>query len=198
MGTRDEQLLMQENITESYEILKGLRDSVYSPSIVEVVDEKIVIAAGAYTAGDVVSNAVSGGTPAATPWRFENVVKELGGAGRIIDALILAETTAIASVFSLFIHNDVPTCELDDADANTAFLKADRGIAVVRIDFTACDDVGTGMSESTATPSTYGKLPKVFVCRPDSRDLWGVLAIQNAVDLADNTTLTIKLWIERY
>ena len=178
------------------EIADILRDKLWTPSMVERFDEKVVLANGAYEAGDVVSENISIAT-GAKPWIFRDVVRKAGGAGIIHDALILAQTTAIASVFSLFLHKGRPTCELGDGVANTAFLLADRGIAVVRIDLTACDDVGTGMSESTATPSTYGKLPKAFVCATGSRDLQGVLAIHNAVDLADTTILRIILMIEQ-
>jgi len=172
---------------------KLLEERLLPTSLIEVADEKIVVCSGAYDAGDVVSES----TTAGTPWLFRNVVRENGGAGRIHDALVLAQTTAIASVFSMFLHKARPTCALNDDAANTAFILADKDIAVVRIDFTACDDVGTGMSESTATPSTYGKLPKTFVCNPHSRDLYGVMAIHNAVDLADNTILRVILWIEQ-
>jgi len=178
------------------EILDVLKDKLWTPSLVDVWDEKIVLANGAYTAGDVVSENVDAAN-GAQHWTFRNVVRKPGGSGIIHDALILAQTTAIASVFSMFLHKDIPTCELGDGVTNTAFLLADRGIAVVRIDFTACDDVGTGMSESTATPSTYGKLPKAFVCKTGSKDLYGVLAIHNAVDLADTTVLRVALLVEQ-
>jgi len=178
------------------EILNVLRDKLWVPSLVEVADEKVVLANGAYEAGDVVSENVTIAA-GATPWIFRNMVRKPGGAGIIHDALILAQTTAIASVFSLFLHKATPTCELGDGVPNTAFIIGDIGIAVVRIDFIACDDVGTGMSESTATPSTYGKLPKAFVCAEGSRNLQGVLAIHNAVDLADSTSLRIVLLVEQ-
>ncbi len=168
--------------------------NIWRPRMVERYAEKIVRANGAYTIGDVVAEAVG------LPWVFENVVREVGGAGEIMAVKIEAETTAIASVFSLFTHSATPTCELDDANANTAPLLADvqKGIYKGRVDFTACDDVGTGMSETMATPSTYGKLPIPFVCKPRSRNLQCVLAIQNAVDLADNTYLRITLVIKQW
>ncbi len=178
-------------------VVDAIKDA-WRPLVVERYAEKIIDANGAYTAGDVVSNKPTGG--GATPWVFHNVVREDGGAGEIMAVKIEAQTTAIASVFSLFAHSDVPTCELDDADANTAPLLADvtSGIYKGRVDFTACDDVGTGMSETMATTSTYGKLPIPFVCKPGSKDLHCVLAIQNAVDLADDTYLRITMLIRQY
>jgi len=178
------------------EIRDLLRDKLWVPSLVEIADEKVLLADAAYVAGDVVSENVTIAA-GAKPFVFRNVVRKEGGSGIIHDALILAQTTAVASVFSLFLHKATPTCELGDGVPNTAFLLADRHIAVVRIDFTACDDVGAGMSETTATPSTYGKLPKAFTCQTGSRDLHGVLAIHNAVDLLDDTVLRIVLMVEQ-
>ncbi len=168
--------------------------NIWRPQIVEVYAEKSIRANGAYTAGDVVAEAVG------VPWTFKNVVRRNGGAGEIIFAHIEAQTTAIASVFSQFVHTATPTCELDDADANTAPILADvqRGIYKGRFDYTACDDIGTGMSETKSSPSTYGGLPIPFVCEPNSRDLHCVLAIQNAVDLVDNTTLRNSLVIKQW
>lgn len=165
----------------------------YSPVWVESVSEKRVLCSGPYDAEDVVSESTTVGTC----WEFANVVKKKGGAGIIHDAVVLAETTAIASWLSLFLHKATPTCALNDDATNTAFLLADRDIAVTQIDFPACSDVGTGMSCSIATPSTVGNLPKAFVCNSNSTSLYGVVAIRNALDLADNTILRIALLIEQ-
>jgi len=168
--------------------------SLWQPGLVKVFSEKKPLASGAYTAEDVVSESTTLGQP----WNFQNCARIAGGGGRIHDALILAETTNIASWFSLFLHTAHPTCNLQDAAPNTAFALADRGIAVVRIEFPACDDIGSGMSETVSTPSTVGNLPKTFVCETGSRDLWGVLAIKNAVDIADTVFLRIVLIIEQF
>ena len=174
----------------------GTKDGklITSGQLVSVSDTKTVLSSGAYDAEDVVSEATTG----ATPWRFHNAARYPGGGGRIHDALILAETTAIGSWFSLFLHTKTPTCALGDDVANTAFIIGDIDIAIVRIDFPTADDIGTGMSETTATPSTVGKLPKTFVCAPLDTDLYGVLVIRNALDLADSTKLKIILNIEQF
>lgn len=173
------------------EHLRAVLSNLYRPSMVAVSVEKVIVANGAYAAGDVVNDA------SGTAWHFKNMVRQLGGGGYITGALITAETTAIASLFTLFLHTDTPTCDLDDADENTAPIKADRHIYVGRIEFAACSDVGAGMSETEAVPSTIGRLPKGFVCKSNSRDLYGVLAISNALDLVDFTTLTITLIVEQ-
>ena len=185
-------LAVDEGAEAVREAVKGL----WVPTLVERIDRKTILASGAYTAEDVVSEAASG--PLALPWRFKDCAKVTGGGGRIIDAMILAETTNIASWFSLFLHNDFPTCNLFDAVPNTAFILEDSDITQAQIDFPACFDIGTGMSSTMASPSTVGGLAKTFVCKHDSRDLWGVLAIRNAVDLGDLTRLTIKIWIEQW
>ena len=175
------------------DVVKSI-ERAWRPKLVGIEAEKTIVCSGVYDAGDVMSESISAGTP----FVFKDAARKIGGAGRIHDALVIAETTAIASIISLFLHTESPSCVVNDDVTNTAFTIADRKIAVVRIDFTACDDVGTGASESTATPSTYGKLPKLFVCQPKSRDLYGVVAIHNALDLADNTVLYFKLWIEQF
>lgn len=179
-----------EETIKSLETLKIL----YSPKLVTVFSEKIVLASGAYTPEDVVSESTSAGTS----WGFGGMAKSNGGGGYITQGLITAQTTNIASWFSLFLFTRPPTCELQDAAANTAPLLADRHIYVGRIDFPACDDIGTGMSETIATPSTVGKLPMAFVCDGESADLYGVLAIRNGLDLADLTVLRITLTVEQY
>ena len=176
------------------ELLEAIKDLVYSPTLVSVQTEKIVLASGAYTAEDVVSELASG----STPWLFEGMAKEPGGGGYIMGGLITAQTTAIASQFSLFLHTDTPTCELGDGVTNTAFISADRHIAVPGpIEFPASSDLGTGMSSIVVTVSSVGNLPIPFVCKSDSTNLHGVLVIRNAVDLADKTHLTITLFIEQ-
>ena len=178
-----------DNLTSVVSAITGL----WQPKLVKVFSEKKPLASGAYTAEDVVSESTTLGQP----WVFQNCARIVGGGGRIHDALILAETTGIASWFSLFVHTAHPTCNLQDAAANTAFAVADRGIAVVEIEFPACADVG-GMSATVATPSTVGNLAKTFVCESGSRDLWGVLAIKNAVDIADTVFLRVVLIIEQF
>ena len=175
------------------DIREALRE-LWIPKLVVVSQEKIVVSSGAYEAGDVVSESVSAGTA----WRFVGMAKKAGGGGYITKGLVMAETTAIASRLSLFLFTDTPTCALNDDVQNTAPLKADRNIYVGRIDFPACDDVGAGMSESMVTPSTVGRLPVAFVCKHDSLDLYGVLAIHGTEDLADFTTLTIVLTVEQF
>uniref|UniRef100_A0A6M3KK61 Uncharacterized protein n=1 Tax=viral metagenome TaxID=1070528 RepID=A0A6M3KK61_9ZZZZ len=164
----------------------------WTPTMVEVIDEKIVLCSGAYDAEDVVSESTSVGKP----WLFKNMAKVNGGGGYITGASITAETTAIASWFSLFLFTVMPHCALNDDVANTAPLLIDRMFYVPRLDFNSCSDLGSGMSEASLS-SGNGGLPRAFVCHPESRDLHGVLVIRNAVDLADSTKLTIKLIVEQ-
>ncbi len=162
--------------------------------LVSISDEKILIADGDYVADDVVSESITVGTP----WLFQNVARVPGGSGYIMDSVLLAQTTNIAGWFSLYLFTRRPTCELSDGIPNTAVLAADRKYFVKRIDFPACSDLGTGSPDTDATPSTVGGLPKSFVCEKGSRDLWGVLAIRNVVDLANDTWLRVTLNVEQY
>lgn len=179
------------------EILERIRRKVYSPTLVAVSHEKIVLANGAYVAEDVVSENTTAALGAKF-WSFPGMAKRPGGQGYIVGGFITAETTAIASWFSLFLHTDEPTCAVGDGIPNTAFLLADRHIAVPGpIDFPACSDLGTGMSSTVATASTVGNLPIPFVCKSGSTTLTGPLVIRNAVDLADTTILRVTLFVEQ-
>lgn len=170
------------------------RIGTVSGQLVAVADEKIVLCSGAYDAEDVVSES----TTAGKAWHFANVARVEGGGGYLMDSVLLAQTTGIAGWFSLYLFTRKPTCALNDDAANTAVLAADRKYFVARIDYPACSDLGTGAPDTSATPSTIGGLPKSFVCEKGSRDLWGVMVIRNAVDLADSTWLRASLNIEQY
>ena len=183
------------NINEYLEELKSL---AHSPKLVAVHSQKKVLANGAYVAEDVVSEDITTAL-GATPWSFPGMAKTPGGGGWIVGGLITAETTAIASWFTLFLHIDAPTCVVSDGIPNTAPILADRTIYVGRIDFPACSGLGTNeMSETMATPSTVGNLPMPFVCQHNSSALYGVLVIRNAVDLAANTWLRIALNVDQH
>lgn len=177
--------------------LKDIADALrglYVPNLVLVPAEKIVVCSGAYEAEDVVSES----TTAGTAWRFSGCARKPGGGGYIMGALVVAQTTNIAGWFSMFMHTKTPTCALNDDAANTAPIAANKEIYLGRINFDACSDLGSGAPDAIATPSTSGGLPIPFVCQPNSTDLYGVMVIRNAVDLADNTWLRVTLAIERY
>ena len=180
----------------NFESIENAIKDIWRPKLVTVSDEKIVRADGAYVAEDVVSENIS--SAIAQPWHFPNCARVLGGGGSIIDSTLIAQTTAIAGWFSLFLFTRKPTSALGDGLPNTAILVSDRKYFVIRINYPACSDLGTGSPDTASTPSTVGGLPKIFVCERDSRDLWGVMVIRNAVDLADNTWLRASLNIEQY
>lgn len=168
---------------------------VYSPNLVAVSCEKVVLCSGAYDAEDVVSeNTTAAG--GASYWSFTNVAKRAGRGGYIVGGIVTAETTAISARYALFLHSDTPTCAVGDDVANTAPLLADRGIYLGRIDFQSTSDLGTGMSESISTIGTLGNLPLPFVTGKRNV-LEGPLVIKDAVDLADNTILRVTLFIEQ-
>ena len=180
------------------DIEKVLKAGLWSPKLVVVHSEKIVLANGAYVVGDVVSENVSFAT-GARPWLFPGCARENGGGGYIVHAEIQAQTTAIGGWFALHLYNNIPTCELGDGIPSTCPILADRKSRQGMIDFSTNSGIGTNeMDSSEAVPSTIGRLPKAFVCDRDSRDLQGVLVIRNAVDLADTTVLQLALWIEQW
>ena len=147
---------------------------------------------GDYAAGDVLSDddTASGGTAMS----FTGIGKNEGAAGYITKASILCSTTALTPRLTLFLFKAAPTCELDDNAANTAVLAADQANYVGHIDFPAMEDLGTGMSQTIATPSTYGNLPLAFNCDAASDTLYGVLVTRDAITgEAANMTVRINL-----
>mgnify|MGYP001563283972 CR=1 FL=1 len=154
---------------------------------------KAVAAAGNYTAEDVIcENATTG-----TCWTFTDIARQEGASGLIVKAQAICETTAQVQRLTLYVFKATPTSELRDNVGNTAPLLADLANYVGKIDFTAMEDLG-GMSESIATPSTYGNLPMAFTCAATSRSLYGILVTR---DSFTNETATddyvIRLTVEQ-
>ena len=151
---------------------------------------------GSYTAEDVVADEPTGTT--ASAWTFSEVARRNEDGGYIIQASIMSETTALTPRLTLFLFNITPTCELNDMDANTAVIKADREEYLGKIDFPALSDLGTGMSEATVSPSTVGGLPLAFKCAQGDDDLYGVLVTHDVFDNVDDKDITITLTVEQY
>ena len=157
---------------------------------------KALASATAYHAEDVLSESASNGV--GTSYIFSNIARQEGAGGLIVKAHAICETTAVTPRLTLFVFTALPTCELDDHAANTALLHADLANYVGKIDFPAMEDLGTGDSESVATPSTYGNLPMAFTCASTSRGLWGVLVARDAFTNTATNGMVIRLTIEQY
>jgi len=155
---------------------------------------KALEAAVAYTAGDVLSE--SDTNTVGTDWDFTAVANRNAGSGIIKKAMVISETTAITPRLTLFLFNAAPTCELDDNAANTALLHADLSKFVGSIDFPAMEDVGTGDSQSIATPSTVGNLPLAYTCATGADDLFGVLVTRTAFTQTATHDMTVVLEVE--
>lgn len=146
---------------------------------VEVIATKSLAAAGDYAANDVMSETASAGL--GTPFVFEGVVREKGGIGTITKAIATLETTALTPQIRLFLFRERPTSEMDDNAANTAVILADREMDLGYISFLSMADLGTGVSEALATPSTDGNLPLEFNCLPGDDRIFGIAVTQDAI-----------------
>jgi len=164
--------------------------------LVPVTTTKALESAVAYSIGDVLSETDT--ASAGTDWDFDAVGKVNGGTGYIVRANAICETTAVTPRLTLFLFNVAPTCELDDNAANTALLHADLANYIGKIDFPAMEDIGTGDSESMATPSSYGNLPLAFNCASADDALYGVLVTRDAFTNTATNDMTIKLVCEQY
>jgi hypothetical protein len=152
-------------------------------------DSMSLAAAGNYTAEDVMSNSASAGRP----WRFDR----LGDAGYITKAIALCTTTGLTPRLTLFLFAERPGCVLNDNVANTCIIAGNRGSYIGKIDFPAMEDLGTGISDTIATPNTVGNLPLAFYTRRPLATLWGVLVTRDAITgEAAGMELTIILGAE--
>jgi len=176
--------------------LDALIDAQGFPPAV-VYQEKVLPASGDYNAGDVLSDGATGSS-LGRAWHFPGMALTPGGAGTITKAVALLSVTALTPALTIFFFDRIPTSELDDMDANTAVLLADRFGYQGRIDLAAMADIGTGMSESIATPSTDGNIPFEFKCAGASKDLWGIVVTNDAITgEAANMTLLISLFVRQ-
>jgi len=162
--------------------------------LVTVSVTKALAAAAAYAIGDVLcENATTG-----VPWTFAAIAKVNGGTGYITKAHAISETTALTPRLTLFLFSATPTSEMDDNKANTALLHADLANYVGKIDLPAMEDVGTGDSESMATPSTTGNLPLAFECATAADDLIGILVTRDAFTQVATKDMAVRLTVEQY
>ena len=149
---------------------------------------RTIAAAGDYLAEDVLSDSTSAGTAIS----FTGIGKNKGAGGYITKASILCSTTGLTPRLTLFLFDNTPTCELDDNGANTAVLAADQAKYIGHIDFPAMEDLGTGMSQTIATPNTTGNLPLGFNCDADDNTLYGVLVTRDAIT-GEAASMTVRV-----
>lgn len=164
--------------------------------LVSVGVTKPLASATAYHAEDVMSESASNGV--GTAWTFAAIAKVNGGTGYIVKAHAICETTAVTPRITLFLFNATPTSELDDHAANTALLHADLANYVGKIDFPAMEDLGTGDSETIATPGTTGNLPLAFQCATEADDLIGIAVTRDVFTNTATNDLRIILTAEQY
>jgi hypothetical protein len=165
------------------DILKG----AFVDKVAEVYAEKIIAAASAEEAEDVVSEHAT----AATPWIFDMK----SNSGSIEKAIVAIQTTALTPRLTLYLLNRWPSCALGDDVANTCPILADLPYYVGSINFPATEDLGTATSNAIATASTYGNLPLPYYT--SDKKLYGVLVTRDAVTITAADRLTIKLQIRR-
>lgn len=158
-----------------------------------VIVKRTLTAAGNYAAEDVLSDSATVGTAIS----FTGIAKTKGGGGYITRASILCSVTALTPRLTLFLFNVTPTCTLNDNAANTAVVAADQANCVGWIDFRGMEDLGTGMSQTIATPGSSGNLPLAFICASGDDTLYGVLVTRDAItDEAASMTVQISLTVE--
>ena len=156
---------------------------------------KALAAAGDYAAGEVLSESAGAGTA----WTFAAIARANNASGYIVRAIALCQTTALTPRLTIFLFHTTPTCTLNDNAANTAVLWADRANFIGSIDFPAMEDLGTGVSQAIATPSTVGGLPLAFDTAAAADDLIGVVVTRDAITgESAGMNLLIALTVEQY
>ena len=175
------------------DILNAILKALFSPKIVVVEDEKILVG-GVGHAEDVYSESISVGTS----WEFHNVAKKNGGSGAIVKSQALLKTTALTPRWTLYLFTDEPKGIKNDNVANTSPTFADWDNYVDKIDFPAMEDLGTGTSNVTVTPNTVGNLPLYFKCHPNKNVLYGIAVSRDALTPTALDRLKFRLTIEQY
>jgi hypothetical protein len=135
-----------------------------------------VAAAGNYDAEDVVSNSAT--ESAALSWAFP-IAPYPNGQAAIVKAQLIFHVTAQTPRCTLYLYSAEPACTHADNAANTGPTTGDIPIYIGRIDFPGLEDLG-GMSESIATPSTYGNLPLEFTASDPNCKIYGILVLRDA------------------
>ncbi len=146
---------------------------------------KALLAATAYDATDVMSEATSNGTD----WDFE-----FGITGKITQAIVTSETTSLNDALVLHLYSAPPSCELDDHATNTSPVVGDLDNYIGAITFPILSSVGAGASFSVALNNASGVgLPLTF----NTTTIYGVIFdVTGGDDFLDGTTLTISLTAE--
>ena len=167
-----------------------------SPENMRLIEEssvtKVLVAAAAYAAEDVLSESITVGTP----WEFVRIVPAFNISARIVKAVVISETVNVVPALTLYLFSAAPTSNLDDNLANTALLHADLANFVGKIDFPILEDLG-GDSEALVTPSlVLGNLPLAFRSTGVSTSLFGVLVTRDAFTQVAGEEMTIKLTAE--
>ena len=155
--------------------------------ITDIKVNKVLVADGNYAANDVLSESKTAGTAF--------IFKRCGGSGYIVKATARLKTTAIAARLTMYLFDTLPTSQLNDNEANTAVLNADKDNCIGKIDFPVLEDLG-GVSESVATPSTYGNLPLSFRTKDTAETLWGILVTRDAITgetAGDDISVTLSM-----
>lgn len=174
------------------EMLEALR--LLRPPTLKFASDSKYLVGGAGGALDVYSESTTVGAP----WYFPGVARRKGGSGRITEVHITLQTTNLTSRLVLFLFIDRPTSNLNDNVANTAPILGDEEIYLDKVDMPAMDDVGTGMSGTVATVSTYGSLPFGFICKPNSDALYGIVASRDALTPTAGDKMLVTLGVEQY
>jgi len=145
-----------------------------------------------YQAEAVMSEAPFNGTA----WTFSNITKLKGGFGYITKAQAICETTGLTPRLTLYLFKALPTSNLNNGAVNTAVLHADIENYLGKIDFPGMEDLGTGDSETVATPGTYGNLPLAFETAIDSTTIYAILVTRDAITGVAGMDMTINLTAE--
>uniref|UniRef100_A0A6M3L1B7 Uncharacterized protein n=1 Tax=viral metagenome TaxID=1070528 RepID=A0A6M3L1B7_9ZZZZ len=153
---------------------KGRTISVIGVPFKYVTQTLTVAATTNYTAKDVISNSASAGTYI----EFADVVKDTGGSGRIVGAIVLSNSTQISFSPTLIMSTDAPTnANLNDNATNTAPHYSDTG-HLGEINFYPLE-YNTGGSSSELSEGE-GRLPKRFICADGSRSLYAIFKTETA------------------
>lgn len=147
-------------------------DVLTGKAVVTKTIRKLLAAAGDYAADDVMSESATVGTA----WVFPIGIKS----GWLEKVVAVCSVTALTPRLTLQFYTEPPTCTLNDNATNTGCIAGDTPKYVGYIDLPAMRDLGTGQSESLATPnSASSNLPLSFTTPLGI--LYGVVVTRDAI-----------------
>lgn len=142
--------------------------------------------ANAYAAGDVI------GTAASDVIAFPNLARSNGGAGMIINAVVVdSASQATKPSLELWLFTVAPAAVADNAAFAPTDAELENLVGVIDLTSVRVGNATVGAGGNSVLPSAVSTLP--FKCEAGSTTLYGVLVVRNAYTPVADEKFTVIL-----